>query len=217
MTDIRSQAILPRPLRVLAGRALEAALNQATALDPATRDSLDTLQGRHLQVHLRGPDLAMDIGIEAGHWKVRAVNADDEPALRVSATPGSLLAMALSHTRDGDMAPGKVEISGDAELARRLERLAGNYAPDFEEAFARTFGDVLGVPLARMTRKVFEHLRDSGKHLVQDGADWLREEARLTVPPGEMDDFLDAVDHVRERSERLAARIERLAKRGSDA
>jgi ubiquinone biosynthesis protein UbiJ len=72
--------------------------------------------------------------------------------LRVAATPGSLLAMLFKRDDDG-ISPGKVDIAGDAELARRLEKLASKFAPDFEEAFARTFGDVLGVPLAKAVRK----------------------------------------------------------------
>lgn len=116
--------------------------------------------------------------------------------------------------RDDDgMAPGKVEIAGDAELARRLQKLAERFAPDFEEAFARTFGDVLGVPLAKAVRKGLAHARESGTHLVEDSADWLRDEARLALAPGEVEGFLDGVDDARERSERLDSRVRRLIAR----
>ncbi|TNY24900.1 hypothetical protein BV497_16755, partial [Fulvimonas soli] len=50
-------------------------------------------------------------------------------------------------------------------------------------------------------------------HLSEDAADWLRDEARLAVPRGEVDDFLDGVDALRERSERLEARLARLEAR----
>lgn len=215
MINTRSSAFPPRPLRALAGHALEAALNRATALDPATREALGKLEGRRVYLHLRGPELTMEVCIEDGRWRVQAPDAggDEESSLRVSATPGSLLAMAVPHGHDGAIPPGKVDIAGDADLARRLERLVRNYAPDFEAAFARSFGDVLGVPLARVVRKALSHLRDSGSHFAQDSADWLREESRLTVAAPEMDDFLDAVDELRERSERLRSRVDRLADR----
>ena len=113
--------------------------------------------------------------------------------------------------RDDDgVAPGKVDIAGDAELARRLERLARQYAPDVEEAFARTFGDVIGVPLAKALRDALSHARESASHLTEDAADWLRDEGRVAVAPGEMDTFLDGVDAVRERTERAEARLVRL-------
>jgi ubiquinone biosynthesis protein UbiJ len=136
----------------------------------------------------------------------------------VNASPGSLLAMALRRDEDG-VAPGKVEIAGDAELARRLERLARQYAPDVEEAFARTFGDVIGVPLAKALRDGLAHAKESFAHLGEDTADWLRDEGRVAVAPGEMDGFLDGVDAVRERTERAEARLARLerALKGRDA
>jgi ubiquinone biosynthesis protein UbiJ len=135
-----------------------------------------------------------------------------DASLRVAATPGSLLGMLLNRDNHG-VAPGKVEIAGDADLARRLERLASNFAPDFEEAFARTFGDVLGVPLARAVREGLGHAHATVTHLREDGADWLRDEARLALAPGEVEGFLDGVDALRERSERLQARVARLTAR----
>lgn len=200
----------PRPLRTMAGRALETALNRAVALDPGTRASLAALEDRRLEIHLRGPELAVCVHVVDGRLEVGPVDNDTPASLRVSASPGSLLGMLFRSERDG-VAPGKVEVAGDAELARRLEKLARGYAPDFEAAFAQVFGDVLGVPMARAFARAFSHARDSASHAVEDTADWLREESRLSVAPGEMDDFLDDVDHLRERAERLEARITRLA------
>ncbi|HWU75195.1 MAG TPA: SCP2 sterol-binding domain-containing protein [Rhodanobacter sp.] len=201
---------LPQPLRKLAGRALETALNHVLSLDPDTRQKLIVLNGRSVQLHLRGPEIALAVTVEEGQLRV-GPPADDNQ-LRVAATPGSLLAMMLRRDDDG-IAPGKVDIAGDAELARRLEKLAGKFAPDFEEAFARTFGDVLGVPLARAVRKGLAQARESATQLTEDGADWLRDEARVALAPGELEDFLDGVDQVRERSERLESRLQRLSRR----
>lgn len=201
---------LPQPLRKLAGRALETALNHTLSLDPDTQQRLAALNGRSVQLHLRGPEIALAVTVEDARLKVGP--PQDHNQLRVAATPGSLLAMMFRRDEDG-IAPGKVEIAGDAELARRLEKLASKFAPDFEEAFARTFGDVLGVPLAKAVRKGLAHTRETAAHLTEDGADWLRDEARLALAPGEVEGFLDGVDQLRERSERLESRVKRLVQR----
>jgi len=185
-----ARPLLPQPLRALAGRALETALNHVLSLDPDSLARLGALDGRSVQVHLRGPELVLAITVEA-------------------ASPASLLAMALRRGDDG-IAPGKVEIAGDADLARRLEKLASQFAPDFEEAFTRSFGDVLGVPLAKAVSKALAHARRSARHTVEDTADWLRDEVRVAVAPGETEGFLDGVDLLRERSERLESRLARL-------
>jgi ubiquinone biosynthesis accessory factor UbiJ len=201
---------LPQPLRKLAGRALETALNHTLSLDPDTQQRLAALNGRSVQLHLRGPELALAVSVDEARLKVGP--PQDDSQLKVAATPGSLLAMLFRRDDDG-IAPGKVEIAGDAELARRLEKLASKFAPDFEEAFARSFGDVLGVPLARAVRKGLAHARETASHLTEDSADWLRDEARVAMAPGEVEGFLDGVDDARERSERLEARVQRLMQR----
>jgi ubiquinone biosynthesis protein UbiJ len=210
MNAATPNAWMPQPLRKLAGRALESALNHTLSLDPDTQQRLAALDGRSVQLHLRGPELVLAVTVDAARLKVGPPQEDSQ--LKVAATPGSLLAMLFRRDDDG-IAPGKVEIAGDAELARRLEKLAGKFAPDFEEAFARSFGDVLGVPLAKAVRKGLVHARETASHLTEDTADWLRDEARVAMAPGEVEGFLDGVDHLRERSERLQARVQRLAQR----
>jgi ubiquinone biosynthesis protein UbiJ len=210
MNAATPNAWLPQPLRKLAGRALETALNHTLSLDPDTQHKLDALEGRCVQLHLRGPELVLAVTVEGQRLKVGPPQETSQ--LRVAMSPGSLLAMALRRGDDG-VAPGKVEIAGDADLARRLEKLASAFAPDFEEAFARSFGDVLGVPLAQAVTRGLRHARERAGHLTEDGADWLRDEARLTPAMGEVDDFLDGVDALRERTERLEARLARLRPR----
>lgn len=210
MNAATPNAWMPQPLRKLAGRALESALNHTLSLDPDTQQRLAALDGRSVQLHLRGPELALAVRVDGAALKVGP--PQDDSQLKVAATPGSLLAMLFRRDDDG-IAPGKVEIAGDAELARRLEKLASKFAPDFEEAFARSFGDVLGVPLAKAVRKGLLHARETAGHLTDDSADWLRDEARVAMAPGEIEGFLDGVDQVRERSERLQARVQRLAQR----
>lgn len=207
MTATPAPNLLPRPLRKLAGRALETALNHALSLDPDTQAKLAALDGRSVQLHLQGVDVALAVTVEDSRLKVGP--APENSDLRVAATPGSLLSM-LFRRHNESLAPGKVEIAGDAELARRLEKLASGFAPDFEEAFARTFGDVIGVPLAKAVREGLTHARETASHLTQDGAAWLRDETHIAVAPGEMEGFLDGVDTLRERTERLEARLARL-------
>ena len=207
---------LPRPLRRLGGRALERALNRVVALDPETCAALAKLEGRRIGVHLQSAELAFDLAVRNGALHVEPPHDAEahesvqaKPDLRVTATPFSLLALAVP--REGDtLPPGKVEIAGDAELARRLEKLAREFAPDLEAAFARTFGEVMGVAIARALREATRRLRTGARHASADTADWLRDEVRLVVPRGELDDFLDDVDRLRERAERLQVRVNRL-------
>jgi len=210
MSDDRQR----NPLLDRLGRLLEAALNRAVALDDETQARLAGLEGRRIGIELRGTPLALAISVDGGklrvgpHWQA----ASD---LNLRAAPGSLLAFALRRGDGGStgsrQAPGKVDISGDAELARRVEKLLRGFRPDIEEAFAKTFGDTIGVPMAGALQAAFEWSRESAESLLRDSTEFLRDDSRDLVAPAEMDAFLDAVDALRERVDRLAARIDRAA------
>jgi ubiquinone biosynthesis protein UbiJ len=208
MSDPRT----PNPLLRRLGSALEIALNRALALDAQTQAQLATLEGQRIGIDLRGTGLALAIAVQDGRLRV-GPHWEKSADLSVRAAPASLLAFALRRGEDAALAPGKVEISGDAELARRMEKLFRGFAPDIEEAFAKTFGDVLGVPLARALQRAFDWSRKSAQALVQDSAEFLREESRDLIAPAEMEQFLDDVDRLRERADRLDARVQNLARR----
>jgi ubiquinone biosynthesis accessory factor UbiJ len=199
----------PNPVLAVLGGLLQSALNRALALDPDTRAQLARLDGRALSVEFRDTPLALRLAVAGERLEVGPAFAADSQ-LRVAATPGSLLGLLLRRGDDAALAPGKVEIAGDAELARRLEKLASNYRPDVEAAFAGVFGDVIGVRLAQGFAAALGYARERGEALLRDSADYLREESRDLVAPGEMEQFLDDVDTLRERSERLEARLARL-------
>lgn len=205
MTD-SAPSFLPQPVRALAGRLLETALNHALALDAATAERVAALDGRSVQVHLRGPELQFRVAVAGDRLVVGP--ATDAASLRVAASPGALLGMALAHGQA--TAPGGVDIAGDAQLARQVERLVAGFEPDFEAAFARHLGATAGVPLARGLARVAAGVRRHARHAVKDGAAWVRDELGATPPRSAVDDFLDGADALDERLDRAEARLARL-------
>lgn len=201
----------PNPILAALGRGLEGALNHALALDPDTQAALQALDGRAVGVTFASTGMAMRVVVDGQQLRVGPAFAGDSD-LRVTATPGSLLGMAFARLRgDADAAmPGKVEIAGDADLARRLERLMSRFEPDVDQAFASVFGDVVGFQVARAVRRGFAFARDGASGVARDTADWLVEERRDLVARAEMEAFLDDVDTLRDRGDRLEARVRRL-------
>lgn len=205
MPDTRT----PNPILERLGRALERSLNAALALDGQTHTQLAGLNERRIGIELDGTGLALSVGVHNGKLKV-GPHWCDAPDLNVRAAPASLLAFALRRGGDAPAAPGKVKISGDADLARRLEKLMRGFAPDVEEAFAKVFGDVLGVPIARALHRALQWFDQSARAMAKNGAEYLREESRDVIAPAQMEQFLDDVDALRERADRLDARTRRL-------
>jgi len=201
----------PNPLLSVLGRGLESALNQALGLDPLTQAGLRALDDRALRIEFRGTGVSMRLAVDGQRLRVGPGDTGDS-ALRVAATPGGLLgvvAARLFGNNDG-LPPGTLEIAGDAELARRVERLVTAFEPDVDEAFTRVFGDVAGFQIARALRRGLAFARESGAAFVRDSVDYLVEESRDLIAPAEMEQFLDEVDDVREQADRFEARLRRV-------
>ncbi|HEU4992763.1 MAG TPA: SCP2 domain-containing protein, partial [Luteimonas sp.] len=135
--------------------------------------------------------------------------------LGVRATLGAVLGQLprlLPGANRGDEAPpvGRMRISGDADLARRLQRLAERFDPDWQQPFAAVFGDVVGVQVANAFAAALRHARGAGRDFAETAAEYLTEESRDVVPRAELDAFHDAVDTLRDDAARLAARVARL-------
>lgn len=200
-------------LKPLAGRALEAALNQALSLDPDTSAALLPLEGRRIQLQVEAPPLAMDITVGGGRLQVGPASEVLEADLAVRSTLGGLLGQLPFLRRDHATPVGKVKVSGDADLARRLQTLATRFDPDWSLPFTRVFGGLIGVQVANAVRAGLQQFRVAAGNLAESAADYVTEESRGVVGREELNAFHDDVDAIRDDVERMAVRVGRLAAR----
>lgn len=203
----------PSSLKSMAGGALEAALNRALALDPDTRDGLRALDGRRVALHMAAPPLSLQVRVDGDQLRVGPVDAAVEPDLAVRSTLAGLVSQ-LPFLRNDDAPPvGKLRIEGDADLARRLQRLAERFDPDWLRPFAGIFGDVLGVQIANTLAGGLRHARGAAGAFAQNAAEYVTEESRDVVARDELNAFHDDVDALRDGVERASARVNRLRER----
>ena len=208
-----ADALFPSSLKSMAGGALEAALNRALALDPDTRDALRALDGRRLALHLAAPPLALQVRVDGERLRVGPVEAAVEPDLSVRSTLSGLISQ-LPFLRNDDAPPvGKLRIEGDADLARRLQRLAERFDPDWQIPLTGVFGDVMGVQIANAVIGGLRHARGAAGAFAHNAAEFVTEESRDVVARDELNAFHDDVDAVRDDVERASARIARLRER----
>jgi ubiquinone biosynthesis protein UbiJ len=203
-------------LKPIAGRALELALNRLVALDPDTCAALEKLNGRRIELALEAPALALSITVRDGRLRVGPPDSDSEPDLGLRATLGGLLSQLPFNRKAGSLPVGKLRINGDAELARTLQQLAQGFDPDWDQPFAEALGPIFGPQVARALR---EGLRTGGRiaqNLARDAAEFVTEESRDVVAKAELNAFYDDVDAMRDRAERLLARVARLPTQDGD-
>jgi ubiquinone biosynthesis protein UbiJ len=104
--------------------------------------------------------------------------------------------------------PGsQVRIAGDATLARDVERLFSRLDPDWEAKLSDWFGDVAGYQLAAGARGATRHLRSTVATLGDFAADFLRQPSSPLAQPAAIVEFGQAVDALRDATDRLEARL----------
>lgn len=197
-------------LKPLAGRALEAALNRALALDPDTADGLRPLDGSRVALRLDAPPLALQLTVREGRFEVGPVEEAGEPDLAVRTTLSGLLSQLPMLRRSGAPPSGRMRIEGDAELARTLQGMARRFDPDWQQPFAAVFGDVLGVQIAQALATALRQAGSFGAELAHSAAEYVVEESRDVVGRDELEAFFEDVDALRDGVERLSIRMQRL-------
>lgn len=190
---------------LLAAAALEAALARLLALDPDAAPRLAALDGHVAAVEFSG--LGLTLYLLPGASAIQVVDRyAGVPDVLVRGSPASFALAA----RGTPVAASGVEIVGDPLLAKALRELFEGLQIDWEEPLAQLLGDVAAHQIGRVVREGFAWLRGARDSLAATAAEFLHEESRALPTAAAVEDFLAAVDRLREGADRLDARIARL-------
>src|SRR3546814_20046513 len=86
-----------------------------------------------------------------------------------------------------------------SDLARRLQRLAERFDPDWQQPFVAVFGDVVGVQVANGFAGALKQARTLGGEFAGSAAEYVVEESRDVVGRDELAAFHADVDRSEER------------------
>ena len=122
----------------------------------------------------------------------------------------------LEQLKPGMRAIGYTVFSGSEPKPFELEILGvlkGFQNPQQSAVLSKLVGDVAAHQIGRFQRGVRDWGRQTGETLLRDGAEYLQQEAQALPPRHAVEQFLSAVDVLREDADRLAARVDRLRRR----
>jgi ubiquinone biosynthesis protein UbiJ len=197
------------PDAALAG--LETALNRYIALDPEGATRLTPLHGCLIAIELAGFGTRMNL--IPGPDGLQIFGAyEGEPDCLLRGSPLALARMGLAERKEDQLFGGEVQVEGDTRLAQEFGAFIFGLDVDWEEQLSRLVGDPIAHQVGSGMRSIGDWGRQSSNTLTQDLKEYLQEEGRLVPTAYEVQGFLDRVDTLRDDVERLAARIERLAR-----
>ncbi|MGH8129117.1 MAG: ubiquinone biosynthesis accessory factor UbiJ [Gammaproteobacteria bacterium] len=177
-------------------------LNGALTVDPTARAALGELAGRRIAVHIE--DFALTIVAHIEAQGIELSGPVESPDAEVTGTLAQLAAAGRSGSPKG------LSVSGDAELVHGLSRAMARLPAAAWERLAQTIGDVPARGLERLGAGLLSAFNDTRERLAGTLAEYLQYEVRAVVSRAELDDFLSAVDRLRDDAERLGKRFDRL-------
>jgi ubiquinone biosynthesis protein UbiJ len=105
-----------------------------------------------------------------------------------------------------------MEIIGDTGLAQRFQQIIRNLEIDWEEHLSHWFGDMTAHKLVRILTQTSELLKETHRTISMDISEYLRYEKDMLPDREEVEEYIAAVDVLRNDAERLQLRIARLQK-----
>ncbi|RTZ74169.1 MAG: sterol-binding protein [Gammaproteobacteria bacterium] len=196
--------------RDLALASLEKAINAVLALDPLARKRLARHHGKIIGIHLRGPEITLYfIPDEKGGLQLQG-SIEGEPDALLSGSPLDLIRSGDKESGSGQLFSGRVMITGDTALAHDFGATLAGLEIDWEEQLSKFTGDLIAHEAGNLARQTLAYAEQTGERLARDLGEYLTEEARLLPHPNEVEEFVAEVDRLRDDTERLEARINRL-------
>ena len=128
------------------------------------------------------------------------------PAATLSAAPDALLRYFSVEPRD----PALIHISGDAELGAAIGHILAHLSWEAEEDLSHLFGDILAHRMAGFGRELWAWRKQSALNLATAASEYFTEERPLIAKRSSIEQFAQDVDAIREATNQLEARIQRL-------
>jgi ubiquinone biosynthesis protein UbiJ len=192
--------------------AVERVINRALELAPGSRAALNGLADEVFALHCTAPPL--DVYLQPGDGKVRLMGLYDGPvttSMRGVASDFAELATASDPT--AALINGRIELKGDSAPLIELQKIITALEIDWEAPLVDALGDVAGHQLAQLLRGAYGWGRQASTGLERQLEEFIHEEARLSPPRLELEDFYRDVQQLGLRVDRLQSRAQRLRKR----
>lgn len=196
-------------LPVLVAPVIEIAVNHVLRFAPGTRQALATLAGKRLRLDITAPRIQLTLCLAADHCDVRCL-CEEAPDAVITGPIFSLLRHLGFATSAGQLLASPVRVKGDTQVVQQLANLIKAHDYDIEEPLSRIVGDVAAHSLGQGLKALGNWLGRASQEVAQAGGRWLGDEGRQALTRPAFNGFADQVEQLRDDTDRLEARVNRL-------
>ncbi len=180
------------------------------SVDPDTAREIGQLQGKVFCIEMTLPPAVFYLIPKSGGILL-AQEADVEPDVTLTGPMSTFLRLARQGSASRVLTDGQVIMQGDVEAGQRLQRILARFDFDWEELIARRLGDLPARQLGNVVRGISRWAGEMADLSRENVADLLTEEQQLAVSPSALRRLTNEVARLREDTDRLAQRLDRLA------
>lgn len=102
---------------------------------------------------------------------------------------------------------GIIEIQGDSHVASVFNKVMNEIEIDWQDVISKYTGDIVAHQITTGAKSVASVLRRLGDNLRLDVRDYLQDDLQIAVTESEVEHFVEQVDDLRARTDRLEARL----------
>lgn len=186
--------------------ALESAVNNSLAYDPATQQALRALDGKVLHIACTLPQQSVYVLFVGEHvelWSLFEGAADTT----LSGSASAFLNLWRARSKPTALTDSGIALTGDSSIMQRLQSISAMLDIDWEALLAEHTGDMIAHQLGQAMRGASYWLRSARREAERLVSEYLQYENR-SIPTGhEVQQFCNDVDDVALRMDRLEARL----------
>lgn len=188
---------------------MEAGLNHALQLDPATLKRLGRLSGSIIEISCTAPALTVFLRphsqgiIMQGHCE----HAAD---CRISGSALALLKLMTAENKNEALFDQQISLSGDTALSQSLQAILADLDLDWEGRLADYIGDIAAHQIGNQARSLASWGQQASRSMLANIEEYLHEETRSLPPRTELEPFYRSIEKLALATDRLSARIDRL-------
>ena len=178
-------------------------INHVLGSEPWASTELAKHSGKSILLRLPLGELCFEISPVG---LLTALKAIDAPSLTLEVSSKALSEMIVSAGNLREQAFKAVKITGDADLAQLLGRLAGQLRWEYEEDFARLVGDASAHFAVSQGKKFVSASRSAASDLLGNIVEYVSEERKVllnkrdfTVHKSELNDLRESIDRMEKR------------------
>ena len=197
---------LSSTLTIAAGAACRG-INHVLGSEPWASAELAKHAGKTILLQMPLGDLGFEIS-STGYLGV--LKEPDSPSLTLEVSSKALSDLAASSGSLREQAFKAVKLTGDADLAQLIGRLAGQLRWEYEEDLARLVGDAPANFAVRQGKKFISASRSAASDLLDNVVEYVSEERKVLLNKRDFIAHKSVINELRESVDRIEKRIQHL-------